>query len=546
MTNALFHLPEAGNEAVLSYAPGSRERALLKAELERQFQAVVDIPLIIGGQELRTGNLLDVVCPHDHGHVLARCHQAGEAEIRQAIAAALAAKAAWEATPWEERAALFYRMASLISTKYRYVLNAATMLNQSKTVHQAEIDATCETADFLRFNARFMEQIYRQQPLSGPHTWNRLQYRALEGFVFAVSPFNFTAIAANLATAPALMGNTVVWKPAGAALLSNYYLMQLYREAGLPDGVINFVPSKGSVISEAVLAHPQFAGLHFTGSTAVFRSMWQTAATRLPQYKSYPRLVGETGGKDFIFVHASADPVAAATAMIRGAFEYQGQKCSACSRVYAPASLWPTLKDLLLAMTARIRVGDPRDFRNFMGALIDQASFDNAMGYINQARLSLDAELLAGGTGDTSKGYFLEPTIILTTHPRFVTMAEEIFAPVLTIYVYPDAQLEATLQLLDDTSPYALTGSIFARDRAVVTQLTQALANSAGNFYINDKCTGAMVGHQPFGGARASGTNDKAGSYLNLLRWTSPRTLKESFSPDRDFPYPSMEEDPAT
>ena len=542
MSNALFHLPEAFNEPALTYATGTPERAVLKAELDRQYQQVVDIPLVIGGREIRTGNLLKVVCPHEHGHVLANCHQAGEAEIQLAIGAALGAKAAWEATPWQERAAIFNRMASLISTKYRYILNAATMLNQSKTAHQAEIDATCETADFLRYNATFMEQIYSQQPRSGPHTWNRLEYRALEGFVFAVSPFNFTAIGANLATAPALMGNTVVWKPASGALLSNHYLMQLYQEAGLPDGVINFVPSKGSVIAKAVLEHPAFAGLHFTGSTAVFQSMWQTAAARLAQYKSYPRLVGETGGKDYIFVHGSADPVAAATAILRGAFDYQGQKCSACSRVYAPASLWPTLKGLLLEMMARIRMGDPRDFRNFMAAVIDEASFDNAMGYIERAKLSPDAEILAGGTGDKSRGYFVEPTLILTTDPGFVTLSEEIFAPVLTLLVYEDARLEETLAILDATSPYALTGSIFARDRAVVAQLTQALANSAGNFYINDKCTGAMVGHQPFGGARASGTNDKAGSYLNLLRWTSPRTLKESFAPDRDFPSPFMDQ----
>jgi 1-pyrroline-5-carboxylate dehydrogenase len=542
MTNAIFNLPPALNEPAMSYAPGTRERALLKAELERQYHQVLDIPLIIGGQELRTGKLQQVVCPHEHGHVLAQCHQAGEAEIQLAIQAALEAKAAWEHTPWQERAAVFNRMASLISTKYRYILNAATMLNQSKTAHQAEIDSTCETADFLRYNAKFMEQIYRNQPLSNANTWNRSDYRALEGFVFAVSPFNFTAIAANLATAPAIMGNTVVWKPATSSLLSNYYLMQLYKEAGLPDGVINFVPSKGSVIGKAVLDHRQFAGLHFTGSTGVFQSMWQTVASNLPKYVTYPRLVGETGGKDYIFVHGSADPVEVAAAVLRGSFEYQGQKCSACSRVYAPASLWPAIKDLLLGMMAKVRMGDPMDFRNFMGAVIDEASFDNTMAYIDKAKASPKAEILHGGHGDKTKGYFVEPTIILTTDPKFVTMEEEIFAPVLTIYVYDDAKLDETIALLDGTSPYALTGSIFAKDRTVIDHLTEVLANTAGNFYINDKCTGAMVGHQPFGGARASGTNDKAGSFLNLLRWTSPRTIKECFAPHRDFPYPFMDE----
>ncbi len=542
MTNAIFNLPESYNEPGVSYAPGTPERARLKAELDRQYHQVLDIPLVIGGQEVRTGRLRDVVCPHEHGHVLARCHEAGEAEIRMAIDAALQAKHAWKYTPWEERAAIFNRMASLISTRYRYILNAATMLNQSKSAHQAEIDATCETADFFRYNAKFMEQIYRNQPLSNHHTWNRVVYRALEGFVLAISPFNFTAIAANLATAPAIMGNTVVWKPASSSILSNYYLMQLYKEAGLPDGVINFLPSRGSQLGRIVLDHPSFAGLHFTGSTAVFNSMWQTVAENLPKYKIYPRLVGETGGKDYVFVHPSADLVEAATGILRGAFEYQGQKCSACSRVYAPASSWPELKGILLEMMARIRMGDPRDFRNFMNAVIDEASFDNAMRYIDLARNSAEAEIICGGHGDKSVGWFVEPTIILTGNPKFVSMEEEIFAPVLTVYVYPDEAIDATLRILDDTSPYALTGAIFARDRHAINHLTEVLANTAGNFYINDKCTGAMVGHQPFGGARASGTNDKAGSFLNLIRWTSPRTLKECFSPHRDFHYPFMEE----
>ena len=542
MTNAIFQLPEAFNEPVLSYAPGTPGRALLKAELDRQYNQVVDIPLIIGGQEVRTGNLRKVVCPHEHGHVLGHYHEAGEAEIRQAIAAALQAKAAWEATPWEERAAIFGRMASIISTRYRYILNAATMLGQSKTAYQAEIDSTCETADFFRYNAKFMEQLYQNQPLSTPHVWNRVAYRALEGFILAVSPFNFTSIAANLATAPALMGNTVVWKPSSVSVLSNYYLMQLYKEAGLPDGVINFLPSKGSQLGKIVLDDPHFAGLHFTGSTAVFNSMWQTVGSNLPKYKIYPRLVGETGGKDYIFVHGSADVEEVAAAVVRGAFEFQGQKCSACSRVYAPASLWPALQKQILALMGQVRMGDPRDFRNFMCAVIDQTSFDNTMRYIELAKASPAAEILCGGKGDKSVGYFVEPTIIRTTDPKFVTMQEEIFAPVLTVYVYADEALDATVALLDATSPYALTGSIFARDRYVIQQLTAALANTAGNFYINDKCTGAMVGHQPFGGARASGTNDKAGSLLNLLRWTSPRTIKESFAPDRSLLYPFQDE----
>lgn len=543
MTNAIFNLPEAFNEPAFSYAPGTPERALLKAELDRQYNQVLDIPLIIGGEEVRTGRLQDAVCPHEHGHVLARYHEAGEAEIRLAIQAALDAKAEWESTPWEERAAIFNRMASLISTKYRYILNAATMLNQSKTAHQAEIDSTCETADFFRYNAKFMEQIYRQQPESNTHTWNRVHYRALEGFVFAVSPFNFTAIGANLATAPALMGNTVVWKPASTSILSNYYLMQLYKEAGLPRGVINFVPSRGSVIGKIVLDHPAFAGLHFTGSTGVFNSMSKTVADNVGKYKIYPRLVGETGGKDYIFVHHSAEMVEVATAIVRASFEYQGQKCSACSRAYVPASHWPQLKELILGMMARIKVGDPRDFRNFMGAVIDEASFDSTMRYIGLAQESPSAEIIHGGRGDKATGWFVEPTIIVTTDPKFVTMQEEIFSPVLTIFVYEDSKLDETVRLLDETSPYALTGAIFARNRYVINRLTEALANTAGNFYINDKCTGAMVGHQPFGGARASGTNDKAGSFLNLIRWTSPRTIKECFAPHRDFAYPFMDEE---
>ncbi|HEX4846355.1 MAG TPA: L-glutamate gamma-semialdehyde dehydrogenase [Geothrix sp.] len=543
MSNAIFSLPESHSEPILSYAPGSKERALLKAELARQSALVLDIPLIIGGKEVRTGRTQKAVCPHDHQHVLATFHEAGEAEVRMAIDAAMAAKKAWEATPWEDRAAIFHKMGSLISSKYRYILNAATMLGQSKSAYQAEIDSTCETADFFRFNAKFMEQIYQQQPISDPHVWNRVHYRALEGFVFAVTPFNFTAIGANLATAPAIMGNTVVWKPASTSVVSNYYLMQLFKEAGLPDGVINFIPGRGSMIGKIALEDRNFAGLHFTGSTGVFNSMWKTISGNLERYQSYPRIVGETGGKDYIFMHESGDAAETAAAIVRAGFEYQGQKCSACSRVYIPASRWAEMKERLLALLAEIKMGDVRDFRNFFNAVIDEAAFDNTMKYIELARNAKDAQIIAGGKGDKSKGWFIEPTVILTTNPKFVTMEEEIFAPVVTIYVYDDAQLDATLKILDETSPYALTGAIFARDRYVINHLTDALANTAGNFYINDKPTGAVVGHQPFGGARASGTNDKAGSFLNLIRWTSPRTIKESFTPPRDLKFPFLEQE---
>ena len=542
MTNGLFQVPDSYNEPAHSYAPGSPERALLKAELERQYREEVEVPLVIGGKEIRTGRLGRMTCPHDHAHVLGHYHEAGEAEVRLAIDAALRAKKAWESMPWEDRAAIFHKVASLISDRYRFRMNAATMLGQSKNAFQAEIDSACEATDFFRYNVKFMEQIYANQPLSTANTWNRVHYRALEGFVFAVTPFNFTAIAANLPTSPALMGNTVVWKPASTSILSNYHLMKIYQEAGLPDGVINFVPGRGSLMSRIILDHPSLAGIHFTGSTGVFNGMWKTVGENLGRYVIYPRLIGETGGKDYIFVHQSADLADAATAIVRGAFEYQGQKCSACSRVYAPESAWPELEDLVLGMVGEIRVGDVRDFRNFMNAVIDEAAFDATMACIEAARRSPDARILAGGHGDKRSGYFIEPTVILATDPHFVTMEEEIFAPVLTVHVYPDDKLEETIQTLDRTSPYALTGSIFARDRHVINQLTEALAASAGNFYINDKCTGAVVGQQPFGGARASGTNDKAGSFLNLIRWTSPRTIKEAFLPARGFAYPSMSE----
>jgi 1-pyrroline-5-carboxylate dehydrogenase len=538
----IYNLPKPWNEPVYSYTPGSPERELLKKELDRQLNTVVEVPLIIGGKEIRKGAVKEIVSPHDHKKVLGTYFEATENEIELAVKAAIAAKEKWKKMAWYDRAAVFQKAASLISTKYRYILNAATMLGQSKNVHQAEIDATCETADFLRFNSYFMQEIYKEQPQSETHIWNRMEYRPLEGFVFAVSPFNFTAIGANLPTAPAMMGNTVVWKPASTSILSNYYFMQLLMEAGIPDGVINFLPSKGSVVSKIVFNDPDFGGVHFTGSTGVFNSMWKTISGNIENYRAYPRIVGETGGKDYIFVDKSADMKAAATGIIRAGFEYQGQKCSACSRVYAPSSKWAELKELLTEMVSRIKMGDVTDFRNFMNAVIDEAAFDSTMKYIDIAKNSKEAEILYGGNGDKTKGYFIEPTIILTENPHFITMEEEIFAPVVTVYVYDDNNLEAALDLVDNTSPYALTGAVFARGRDILVEISERLSETAGNFYINDKCSGAVVGRQPFGGSRASGTNDKAGSHLNLLRWTSPRTIKENFAPPKDFEYPWMQE----
>jgi 1-pyrroline-5-carboxylate dehydrogenase len=540
MSNGIVSLPEPYNEPVRTYAPGSEERAALKAELERQRASEVEIPLVIGGREVRTGRFQNAVCPHDHGHVLARVHLAGETEIRQAIDAALAAKAAWEATPWQDRAAVFLRAASLLSERHRYRLNAATMLGQSKTAREAEIDAACETADYLRYNVRFMEEIYQNQPASFRDTWNRMEFRPLEGFVLAVTPFNFTAIAANLSMAPALMGNTVVWKPASTSLLSNYYLMRLFQEAGLPEGVLNFIPGPGSLTGKVALDHEAFAGLHFTGSTGVFNHMWRTAGEHLGRYRSYPRLVGETGGKNFTLLHPFAGLDEAAVAVVRSAFEYQGQKCSACSRLYVPASLWPGLRDRMEALLGSIRMGGVEDFQNFMGAVIDEAAFDQTKAYIDRSREASEARVLFGGGCDKRRGYFVEPTVILTEDPHFLTMEEEIFAPVLTVFVYDDARLEETLDLITGTSPYGLTGSFFAQDRSVIRHLTARLSAVAGNLYINDKCTGAVVGHQPFGGGRASGTNDKAGSSLNLLRWSSPRVIKECFVPSTSLMYPFM------
>ncbi len=531
-------IPTPNNEPVLSYAPGSPERALLKAELDRQLGECLDIPVMIGGREIRTGDTRPVVCPHDHGYILGHYHVAGASEIHQAVAAARSAKAAWEAMEWTARAAIFLKMAELITVKYRYILNAATMLNQSKNPFQAEIDAACELADFLRFNAKFMEQIYADQPQSAPGIWNRVEYRPLEGFVFAVSPFNFTSIAGNLSAAPAMMGNTVIWKPASSAILSGYYLMKLFEEAGLPAGVINFLPGKGSEVGDIVLKHPDLGGIHFTGSTRVFQQMWQTVGENIASYRSYPRIVGETGGKDFIFAHKSADVRALAVGLVRGTFEYQGQKCSACSRAYVPASLWERLRPELETLTAQLTMGDVTDFRNLFNAVINEAAFDKSMRYIDAAKASPDAEVIIGGTGDKSKGYFISPTVIKVTDPKYPCMAEEIFAPILSLFVYADDQFEEALALCDETSPYALTGAIFAQDRYALDVMTARLKHAAGNFYINDKPTGAVVGQQPFGGARASGTNDKAGSYLNLIRWVSPQTIKETFVPPREIGYP--------
>lgn len=533
-------VPPARNEPVLSYAPGTPERAALEAELARQSAQVVDIPLVIGGEEIRTGNTVDVVVPHNHGHVIAKAHVAGDAEIARAAEAAMEAHHDWSTSPFEDRASIFLKAAELLAGPWRQVLNASTMLNQSKTCFQAEIDAAAELVDFFRFNVEFASDIYGQQPVSDPGMWNRLQYRALEGFVYAVSPFNFTSIGGNLCGAPALMGNTVVWKPSDKSLLSNWYVFQLMREAGVPDGVINFINGDPVAVTAHMLGHRDFGGVHFTGSTTVFKSFWKTIGQNMDTYRSYPRIVGETGGKDFIVAHPSADRAALTTAIVRGAFEFQGQKCSAASRAYVPESVWSEIRDDLVAQTQGLAMGDPADFSNFVGAVIHQGAFDKIRGYIERARASADAEVLVGGGCDDSKGWFVEPTIILSTTPDYESMCEEIFGPVITIYVYPDAEWAETLKLVDRTSPYALTGAVFSQDRAAAREALDALQQSAGNFYVNDKPTGAVVGQQPFGGARASGTNDKAGSPMNLLRWVSARTIKETFVPATDYRYPFM------
>ncbi len=542
MTNAYFKVPTPHNEPVQQNLPNSEERAKLKAELKRQASQVVEIPLVINGEKIYTENKIDVVMPHDHGHVLAKCSIAEPKHLQMALEAAKKAKKAWADMPFEQRCAIFLSVAERISGPDRYLMSASTMLGQSKTAFQAEIDATCELIDFLRFNAHFAGEIFKEQPLSGKGVWNRLLYRPLDGFVLAISPFNFTAIAGNLGSAPALVGNTVLWKPATTAVLSSYYFMELLMEAGLPAGVINFVPSKGSDIGKYVIADPDLAGIHFTGSTSVFQQIWAQVGTNIASYKSYPRLVGETGGKDFVFAHPSAHIQSLVAALVRGAFEYQGQKCSAASRAFIPASIWGEVKTQLLAAIEGLKTGHVCDFTNFMGAVIDEKSFDSVVEYIKRAEQSPDVDVLCG-TYDKSKGYFITPTVLLCKDPHHETMVDELFAPVLSVYVYEDKDLDATLKLCDEGSPYALTGAIFAKDREAIVHMSKALQYAAGNFYINDKPTGAVVGHQPFGGGRASGTNDKAGSALNMLRWLSPHTIKESLIPLNDIAYPFMDEE---
>lgn len=542
MNNSLFGFEQPLNEPIRPYEPGSDDRSLLKKEMQFLSSQEIEIPLIIGGKEIRTGNLGKVVMPHKHSHVLAHYHKPGEKEVTMAIDAAMKAHRQWESTSAVERASVILKVADLLATKYRYTINASTMLGQSKTPFQAEIDSACETIDFLRFNAFFMSQIYSDQPTSDSGMLNRLEYRPLEGFIFALSPFNFTSIASNLAMSPVLMGNTAIWKPATTSIFSNYFLMKIYEEAGLPEGVINFLPGQGSLLSKVLFNDRNLAGIHFTGSNNTFNHLWKMVADRLGDFKSYPRIVGETGGKDFIFVHSSADARQVATAMVRGSFEYQGQKCSAASRAYVPASIWKDIRDYMGEMISEIKMGDPSDFTNFMNAVIDEASFDNIMNHIGKAKQSADAEVIFGGKGDKTVGYFIEPTVILAKNPHFITMEEELFGPVLTVFVYDDDKFEETLKLCDETSPYGLTGAVFARDRYALIKASEALKYAAGNFYLNDKPTGAVVGQQPFGGSRQSGTNDKAGSYLNLIRWVSPRTIKETFVAPVNFKYPFMSE----
>ncbi len=541
MNNTIFKFDSPQNEPILQYGKGSKEREQVASELQRIGGEQIEIPLIIGGKEVRTGKTGKVVMPHNHGTTLAIYHQATEKEIHLAINEALKAKEMWENLSWIERSSMMLRAAELISKKYRNLIVASTMLGQDKNVYQAEIDAACEVIDFLRYNVYFASTIYDDQPKSEFGQLNRMEYRALEGFIFTVSPFNFTAIASNLNMSVALLGNTTVWKPATTSLLSNYYLMKIFMEAGMPPGVLNFVPGSGSLIGNTVLKHKDLAGIHFTGSNRTFNSLWRGVTENLTNYVSYPKLVGETGGKDFIFVHNSANPIEVATAIIRGAFEYQGQKCSAASRSYIPQSLWNEIKQHLLNQISQIKVGGVENFENFVNAVIDEDSFNNIMNYIELAKESKECEILAGGKGDKTVGYFIQPTIIQTTNPFFTTMQEEIFGPVMTIYVYDDKDYQETLNICNKTSPYALTGSIFANDKYAMIQACRTLRYAAGNFYINDKPTGAMVGLQPFGGSRGSGTNDKSGGSLNLLRWISPRTIKETFLPAHDFKYPFME-----
>jgi 1-pyrroline-5-carboxylate dehydrogenase len=536
-----YRIPKPANEPAYSYAPGSPERAALKDALGRMSASAIEIPVIIGGREIRTGRTKQAVMPHRHGHVLATWHRAGVEETKQAIAAAKEAHREWASWRWQDRVAVFLRAAELLSTSWRQTLNAATMLGQSKTAHQAEIDAAAEVIDFWRFNVYFAARLFEDQPVSDAAIWNRIEYRPLEGFVWAVTPFNFTSIGANLPTAPAIVGNAVVWKPASTAVLSSYYNFRLLEAAGLPPGVINFLPGDASAISSAVLSDPSLAGIHFTGSTAVFQGMWRTVGENIANYRVYPRLVGETGGKDFIVAHPSADRGALMAAIVRGAYEYQGQKCSAASRLYVPDTMWQAIKQDLLDQITAIPMGDIADFRNFMGAVIDKPAFDSIVSYIDGARHSPDAEILVGGEADATEGYFIRPTLIQAKTPDYRTMCEEIFGPVLTVYVYPERRWAETLQLVDQTSPYALTGAVFANERRAIREAANALRFAAGNFYINDKPTGAVVGQQPFGGARASGTNDKAGSMLNIVRWVSARSIKENFAPPSEYRYPHQD-----
>lgn len=541
MSNAFFKVPVAINEPVKSYAPGSPERASLLAKYQEfKDRSPIDVPMYIGAQKVTTANKKPLTMPHEHQHVLGYYNQGEAAHVSAAIDAALAAKAAWSALPWQDRAAVFLRAADLLAGPFRDRMNAATMLAQSKNVFQTEIDAACELIDFFRFNVQYMTQIYNEQPASLPGMWNRLEYRPLEGFVFALTPFNFTSIAANLSAAPAMMGNVVVWKPAETQIYSAQVIMELFEAAGLPAGVINMVTVSGQVAGDVIFSHKEFAGIHFTGSTDVFRQLWKNIAHNIENYRSYPRIVGETGGKDFVMVHNSANAAEVATALSRGAFEFQGQKCSAASRAYVPESLWPAVKEILVAQVNSFKQGSPEDTSNFINAVISERAFDRIAAYIDYVKAQPDAQIITGGTYDKSVGYYIAPTTVVTTNPKFRTMVEEIFGPVLTIYVYPDAQYEETLALVDQTSEYALTGSIIATDRYAIQLANEKLMNAAGNFYINDKPTGAVVGQQPFGGARGSGTNDKAGAAMNLMRWVSARTIKETFVPPADYRYPFL------
>lgn len=543
MANAFFEVPIASNEPVLSYAPGSPERAAVQAAYAKMKAESIDIPMYIGGKKVNTKEKVKIRPPHDHKNVIGQYSKGNSNHVKQAINAALKAKPAWEAMPWQDRAAVFLKAADLLSGPFRAKMNAATMLGQSKNIFQAEIDCVAEFCDFLRFNAQYMTQLYTEQPESVPGIWNRMEHRPLEGFVFAITPFNFTSIAGNLCAAPAMLGNVCIWKPAETQIYSAAVIMEIFEAAGLPDGVINLIYTDGPVAGDIIFSHPDFAGLHFTGSTKVFQNLWQTIGNNISKYRSYPRIVGETGGKDFVIAHASADAKEVATALVRGAFEFQGQKCSAASRAYVPKGLWREVKKYMLQDLEDIKMGSPEDFTNFINAVIDERAFNKISNYIANARKSKKAEIIAGGQYDKAKGYFIEPTVIETTDPKYITMCEEIFGPVLTIYPYDARKFEETLELVDKTSPYALTGAVFARDRTAINIASDKLRHAAGNFYINDKPTGAVVGQQPFGGARGSGTNDKAGSILNLLRWISPRTIKENFVPPKDYRYPFLNPD---